>query len=98
MNPIGQVIDLVLFLFIIVLFARFVMDWVQVFARDWTPKGPALVVLEIIYSITDPPIRAVRKVLPPIRLGSMALDLAPLIVLIVCVLLRAVNRAVFAAA
>jgi YggT family protein len=92
---IGTIIGLVLWIFILLLFVRFVMDWVQVFARQWVPHGPALVALEGVYSTTDPPINAIRRVLPPIRLGAMALDLSPLIVLIVAILLQRVNAAIF---
>ena len=52
------------------------------FARSWTPRGPLLVLLEVVYSITDPPIRALRRIIPPLRLGSIALDLSFLIVMI----------------
>jgi YggT family protein len=93
---IGLVIELVLRLFLLLLFARFVVDWVQVFARSWTPKGFVLVLLEIVYSITDPPIRFVRRFVPPLRLGSIMLDTSFIIVLISCYLLLALTRAVFA--
>jgi YggT family protein len=63
------------------------------FARSWTPRGPALVMLELVYSVTDPPIRAIRRIMPPIRLGGMALDLSPMIVLIICYVLQYLNRA-----
>ena len=92
---VGAVIDLVLRLFLILLFARFVVDWVQVFARSWRPKGVVLVLLEIIYSITDPPIVFIRRFVPPLRIGSIALDTSFIIVLISCYLLIALNRAVF---
>jgi YggT family protein len=93
MHAVGSVIELVLWLFILLLIVRFVMDWVQMFARSWTPRGPALFLLEIVYSVTDPPIKAVRRLLPPIRLGGMGLDLSPMIVLIICYLLQYLNQA-----
>ena len=65
----------------------------QVFARSWAPTGPLLVVLEVVYSVTDPPIKALRRVIPPLRLGSVALDLSFLIVMIVAYMLLRVNRA-----
>ena len=80
MQAVGQVVYFALFVFIGFLWVRFIVDWVQVFARSWTPRGPLLVVLEVCYSITDPPIKALRKVVPPLRLGSVALDLSFLIV------------------
>ncbi|MGH3331292.1 MAG: YggT family protein [Nocardioidaceae bacterium] len=93
-NVIGQIIGLILWLFLALLFVRFVVDWVQVFARSWTPKGPVLVVLEIVYSITDPPIMFFRRFIPPLRLGSIALDLSFLIVMVICYLLLSLNQAV----
>ncbi len=92
MRTVGSIIELALWLFILILIVRFVMDWVQMFARSWTPRGPALVLLELVYSITDPPIRAVRRILPPIRIGGMGLDLSPMVVLIICYVLQYVNR------
>ena len=78
-NIIASVVRFVVFLFFVVLIARLVLDWVQAFARDWRPRGPLLVVAEVVYSITDPPLRALRKVIPPLQLGSVRLDLAFLV-------------------
>ncbi len=91
----GVVIYYILWFFIALLFVRFVVDWIQVFARSWTPKGPVLVVLEAAYTATDPPIKAMRKILPPLRLGGMALDLSFLAVMLICYVLLAIDRAVF---
>ena len=95
MNIVGVIIDLVLRMFLLLLFARFVVDWVQVFARSWEPKGFVLVLLEIIYSITDPPILFIRRFVPPLRLGSIMLDTSFIIVLVGCYVLIALNAAVF---
>ena len=53
---VGQVIALVLQLYIFVLIARLVFDWIQVFAREWRPRGPILVLANGIYTLTDPPL------------------------------------------
>ena len=98
MNPIGQGIDLALKIFIGLLIVRLVVDWIQVFARSWSPSGVVLVVLEAVYSITDPPILAFRRVFKPIRIGGVALDLSFLAVLLVCYLLLAINGAIWAGA
>lgn len=95
MRPVGLVIEALLFSFLVLLIIRFVFDWVQVFARSWTPRGPLLVLLEVVYSITDPPIKALRRVIPPLRLGSVMLDLSFLIVLVAVILLRELNAAIF---
>jgi YggT family protein len=97
MAAVGSILHFLLLIFILLLIARFIVDWVQVFARQWTPHGPALVVLEAVYSTTDPPIKAVRRILPPIRLGGMALDLSPMVVLIICYLLLSLVGAIFLA-
>ena len=91
MYAVGQVIHFLLWFFIVLLWVRFIVDWVQVFARSWTPSGPLLVILEIVYSATDPPIKALRKVIPPLRLGSISLDLSFLIVLVAAYVLLQVN-------
>ena len=94
MTVVGSIIDLILWVFLALLFVRFIVDWVQVFARSWTPTGPVLVLLEGVYSITDPPIMFFRRFIPPLRLGSVALDLSFLIVLIIVYLLRLLNAAI----
>ena len=95
MQIVGLIIDAVLLLFLILLFARFVVDWVQVFARSWTPKGIVLVILEIIYSVTDPPILFIRRFVPPLRLGAIVLDTSFIIVLVIVYLLLELNQAIF---
>ena len=95
MSLAGQIIEGVLWTFIGLLWIRFIVDWVQVFARSWEPHGVLLVLLEIVYSITDPPIKALRRVIPPLRLGSVALDLSFLIVLVAAYLLLVLNDRIF---
>lgn len=82
MSGVGQVLATVLWLYILVLLARFAFDLVQMFSKDWTPKGPILVVAELIYTLTDPPLNALRRIIPPIRLGGVALDLSFIVLLI----------------
>jgi YggT family protein len=74
--------------YFVLLLARLVLDWVQVFSRDWTPRGVVLVIAETVYTATDPPLRALRRVLKPIRLGSIQLDLAFLVLFLAVVLLQ----------
>jgi YggT family protein len=92
---IGTIIDTVLFVFIALLFVRLVVDWIQMFARSWSPHGPVLVVLEGVYTTTDPPVKAIRKILPPLRLGGVAIDLSFLAVLLICYILKMLNTAIF---
>lgn len=93
MHTVGQVIHVLLWVFIALLWVRLIFDWVQVFARSWSPSGPLLVLLEVVYSVTDPPIKTLRRAVPPLRLGSVALDLSFFLVLIGAYVLLAVNDA-----
>ena len=93
METLGLVIELVLYVFLILLLSRFAVDWIQMFARSWVPHGPLLVVLEGVYTATDPPVNAVRRILPPLRLGGMAIDLSFIVVLLIVYLLRVLNQA-----
>jgi YggT family protein len=87
-RPVAAILYLVLQVFLWLLLIRLVVDWVQIFARSWSPKGPVLFVLEIVYTVTDPPIRFVRRFIPPLRIGSVALDTSFLVVLVVVYLLQ----------
>ena len=88
----GTIIGWVLWIFMLMLFARMVLSWVPVLVRDWQPRGPMLVVAEIVYSVTDPPLRALRKVLKPVRVGNMMLDLAFIGLFLLVSVLMQVNR------
>jgi YggT family protein len=87
---IREVLSLVVVVFLIVLLARAVLDWVQFFARDWRPKGAALVVAEAVYTVTDPPLKLLRRLIPPLRLGNVSLDVAYMVLFAVCWVLLAV--------
>ncbi|WP_129339218.1 YggT family protein [Cellulomonas endophytica] len=78
---------LVVLVFFLLLLVRLVLDWVQVFARSWRPTGVVLVVAELTYSVTDPPLRALRRVLPPIGIGAVRIDLAFMVLFFLCVVL-----------
>ena len=88
-----QIVSSVLLVFLLLLFARFVVDWVMVLARSWRPAGLVAAGLEVVYSTTDPPLKAIRKVIPPLNLGSIRLDLGFMVLLIAVVILRNVALA-----
>lgn len=88
----GLIINGLLWIFLLILFARMILSWIPVLVREWEPRGPMLVVAEVIYSITDPPLRVLRKVLPPVRVGNMMLDLAFIgLAILVSILMRVVS-------
>jgi YggT family protein len=91
-----SVVIILLNLFMLVLIARLVFELVQSFARSWRPSGFVLVLAETTYTITDPPLRFLRRFIPPVRLGSVALDLSfTVLFLFVVILIQIVSSISF---
>ena len=84
---IATIVYLALNVFIIMMWARLVLDLARTFAREWRPRGALLVLAEVVFTVTDPPIKLVRRAIPPLRVGGIALDFAWTIVLLACLLL-----------
>ena len=92
LGPIGSVINFLLFIFFVLLIGRLILDWVQAFSRDWRPKGPMLVIAEAVYTVTDPPLKALRRLIPPLSLGAVRIDLAFLVLMLTVSILMGVIR------
>ena len=88
----ASIIHLVLLLYIFVLFARLILDYIPLFNREWRPKGFGLVVAEAAYTVTDPPIRFFRRIIPPLRLGGLSLDFGFALTMIVVLILMNIVR------
>ena len=78
----GSLIASLLNLYLFVMIGRLVFDYVQMFARSWQPTGFLLLLVETIYSLTDPPLNFFRRFIPPLRIGSVSLDMSFLVVII----------------
>lgn len=88
----ASIVHLVLLLYVFVLFARLILDYIPMFNREWRPKGFGLVAAEAVYTVTDPPIRFFRRIIPPLRIGSLSLDFGfALTLLIVLILMNVVG-------
>lgn len=79
MSSVASILDAALNLYSLILIGRLVFEYIRMFARDWRPSGIVLLLAEFLYSVTDPPLRVLRRVLPPLRLGTMYLDLSYLV-------------------
>ncbi|MFT4213017.1 MAG: YggT family protein [Microbacterium sp.] len=90
---IAQIANVLLLIYILVLLVRLVLEYIPVFNRDWRPRGAGLVAAELVYTVTDPPIRLFRRVIPPVRLGPVALDVAFALTMLLCFMLLSVTRA-----
>ena len=87
MQLLREVLTYVLTIFLVVLIGRMIFGWVQVFARDWRPTGILLVLAEAIFTVTDPPLKFLRRFIPPLRLGMVAMDLSFMVLFIVVLIL-----------
>ncbi len=83
MSILLQVVYLLLFVFLYTLFARFVLGLVMSIGRRWRPGRGAAAAMELVWSVTDPPLKALRRVIPPLRLGTVSFDLASLVLLVI---------------
>ena len=82
MSFVVVLLKIVLQLFVFALFGRLILDYVRIFAPNWRPRGIILAIAEAIYAITDPVMRFVRRFIPPLRLGPVALDLSFIVIFI----------------
>lgn len=74
--------------YIWLLIARMIISWIPVVAPSWRPPGFLAAIFEFIYTLTDPPIKALRKVIPPLRLGSLSLDVGFMLVFVLCLVVQ----------
>ncbi|WP_298860947.1 YggT family protein [Microbacterium sp.] len=90
---IGGIAELVLTLYLLVLIVRLVLEYIPLFVRGWRPKGAGLIAAEVIFTITDPPIRFFRRLVPPMRMGTISLDFGFALTMIVVLILMTVAGA-----
>ena len=91
---IAAILNLALLLYVFVLLARLVLDWIPFFNREWRPRGAGLIAAEVVYTITDPPIRLFRRFIPPLRVGAIAIDFGFALTMLLCFILLSVTRAI----
>ena len=87
MQVLREVLTYVLTIYLVLLIGRMIIGWIQVFAREWRPTGIVLVLAEAIFTVTDPPLKFLRRFIPPLRLGMVALDLSFMVLFIVILIL-----------
>ena len=87
MQLLKVVLTYVLSIYLVILIGRMIIGWIQVFARSWRPTGVVLVLAEGIFTATDPPLKFLRRFIPPLRIGTVAMDLSYMVLFIVVLLL-----------
>ncbi|OBF94517.1 hypothetical protein A5791_00035 [Mycobacterium sp. 852002-51163_SCH5372311] len=78
-----KILGFALFFFWVLLIFRIVIEFIRSFSRDWRPTGITVVILEIIMSITDPPVKLLRRLIPQLTIGAVRFDLSIMVLLLV---------------
>ena len=90
----ASVVNVLLVIYFLVLLARLVLEYIPLFNREWRPKGVGLVFAEVVYTVTDPPIKLFRRFVPPLRIGAVAIDLAFTLTMSLVLVLMTVTSAI----
>ncbi|WP_159499633.1 YggT family protein [Microbacterium sp. 18062] len=89
---VASIANVLLLIYILVLLSRVILEYIPIFNREWRPKGAGLVAAELVYTVTDPPIKLIRRFIPPVRIGPVALDVAFMLTMLLCFILLSVTR------
>lgn len=88
---VASIANILLLIYLLVLFSRLVLDYIPIFNREWRPRGAGLVAAELVYTVTDPPIKLFRRFIPPLRVGPVAIDFAFTLTMLLCFILLSVT-------
>ena len=91
---IAAVLNAFLLVYILFLLIRLILDWIPFFNREWRPKGAGLVAAEVVYTVTDPPLKLFRRFIPPLRVGQVAIDFGFALTMLLCFVLLSVTRSI----
>lgn len=95
MTSIGIILYVILRIFVLLLIARLVIEMIESFSRNFQPPRWFIFIAEPIFQITDPPVKALRKLIPPVRMGGVALDISVIVLFFIVMILQIVVQAVF---
>jgi len=87
-NPALDILCIVLTIFWIVLFVRVIVSWAYLFGFRRPLSGPVRGILDLLDDVTEPVLRPLRAVIPPVRAGGMGLDLSVLVAFVILLVLQ----------
>ncbi|MCR2792470.1 YggT family protein [Microbacterium sp. zg.Y625] len=91
---VAAIVNSLLLVYVLLLLVRLILEYIPMFNRSWRPRGAGLIAAEIVYTVTDPPIKFFRRFIPPLRLGPVAVDLAFPLTMLVCFVLLSITRSI----
>ena len=90
----AAILNSLLLIYVLLLLVRLVLDWIPFFNREWRPRGAGLVIAEVVYTVTDPPLKLFRRFIPPLRIGQIAIDFGFALTMLLCLILLSVTRSI----
>ncbi|GAB2692116.1 YggT family protein [Microbacterium marinum] len=93
---IAGILNTLVLIYVLFLLARLILEYIPMFNREWRPRGGMLVVAEVVFTVTDPPLRFFRRFIPPLRIGPIALDLGFPLTMLSCFVLLSITQALSA--
>jgi YggT family protein len=72
------IVCILLTVYWLILLVRILSSWFAV-----PPSGPFRTVMDFVYAVTEPVLRPIRGIVPPVRMGAIGFDLSPIIVFVV---------------
>lgn len=91
----GIVLLILIQIYTLLLIARIVTEMIQAFSRNFQPPRWFVFIAEPIFMVTDPPVKALRKVIPPLQMNNVSLDLSVIVLFVIMMILQIVVRAIF---
>ena len=95
MTQLGIILILLVRIYTWVLIARIIIEMIQSFSRQFNPPRWFMVVAEPLFVITDPPVKALRSLIPPLQMGGVALDVSVLVLFVLLSILTRILQMIF---
>ncbi|MCR2785873.1 MULTISPECIES: YggT family protein [unclassified Microbacterium] len=91
---VAAIVNTLLLVYVLLLLVRLILEYIPMFNRSWRPRGAGLIAAEIVYTVTDPPIKLIRRFIPPLRVGAVAIDFAFPLTMLICFVLLSITRTI----
>lgn len=85
---ISTILDIIIGAYLVVLLARMILDWVHVLVPRWYPRGLVSSLIDVVYRLTEPPLRWLRRYIRPIPMGPICLDVSFIVLYFALVVLQ----------
>lgn len=74
--------------YLFVLFIRMIVDWAMILMPRWYPRGVVSSLIRVIYALTEPPLRWLRRYIPPLPMGRIQLDVSFMVLYFILIVIQ----------